>query len=694
MEDSRVCGDYKVTIYQCVEKKIYPLPTTEDLFAQIAGGQFFSKLDMSQAYQQLTLDEDSKNLLVVNTPRGLFRYTRLPYGVSTAPTIFQSVMDRILQGLPVACYLDDILIATKTEEEHDKLLDQTLQRLEKAGIRLRREKCEFYAKELQYLGHCINSSGIHPTEEKVQAIKEAPRPENVSQLRAFLGLMNYHSKFIPQAASRLAPLYKLLKKNSTWQWTDECNNVFQECKSLLTSDAVLAHYDTKKQLKLSCDASQYGLGAVLSHVLKGEEHPITFASRTLSKAERNYGQVKKEALALIFGVKKFHKYVYGRMFTMVTDHKPLISIFNPKAAVPSIAAARMQRWAMLLSAYQYTIEYKCGKLHANADCLSRLPVQDNKDLEDPSTVFQVSFVEELPVTAANIANETRKDNTLATVYQYVMEGWPHKIPEGALKPYYQRKDQLATDQSCLLWGLRVIIPPTLQAQILNELHVSHPGIVKMKALARSIVWWPNMDKDIEGVVTSCQSCATQRILPPVAPLHTWPWASHPMQRIHIDFASIEQFQVLVIIDSHSKWIEAIPLRSATASTTVDALRIFFASFGLPTEIVSDNGPQFTAQDFKDFCVNNGIKHTLIPPYHPATNGAVERAVQVVKQAVKKMSNMLSLKRRLARFLLIYRTTPHATTEMRPDESFLHRRLRTRLTLVQPNFTHYCRKTPT
>ena len=189
----------------------------------------------------------------------------------------------------------------------------------------------------------------------------------------------------------------------------------------------------------------------------------------------------------------------------------------------------------------------------------------------------------------------------------------------------------------------MIIPPTLQAQMLNELHVSHPGIVKMKALARSIVWWPNMDKDIEGVVTSCQSCAAQRSLPPVAPLHTWPWASHPMQRIHIDFANIEQFQVLVIIDSHSKWIEAIPLWSAIASTTVDALRIFFASFGLPTEIVSDNGPQLTAQDFKDFCVNNGIKHTLIPPYHPATNGAAERAVQVVKQAVKKMSNMLSLK---------------------------------------------------
>ena len=338
----RVCGDYKVTINQCVEKKVYPLPTTEDLFAQIAGGQVFSKLDMAQAYQQLTLDEDSKKLLVVNTPRGLFQYTRLPYGVSTAPVIFQSVMDRILQGLPVACYLDNLLIATKTEEEHDQLLEQILERLEKAEIRLKQEKCEFYAKELQYLGHRINATGIHPTEEKIQAIQDAPRPENVSQLRAFLGLMNYYSKFIPQAAARLSPLYKLLEKKSTWHWTDECNNVFQECKSLLTSDAVLVHYDTEKQLRFSCDASQYGVGAVLSHTVNGEERPIAFASRTLSKAERNYGQVEKEALALIFGVKKFHKYVYGRQFTMVTDHKPLLSILNPKAAVPSIAAARMR----------------------------------------------------------------------------------------------------------------------------------------------------------------------------------------------------------------------------------------------------------------------------------------------------------------------------------------------------------------
>ena len=207
---------YVAIISQNVEKRVYPLPTAEDLFAKLAGGKVFSKLDMLQAYQQLLLDDDSKKLLVINTPRGLFQYTRLPYGVSTAPAIFQSVMDRILQGLPVACYLDDILIVAKTEEEHDQLLQRTLERLEKAGVRLRQEKCEFRLPE-KYLGHRIDATGIHPTSEKVQAIKEAPPPQNVSQLRAFLGLINYYTKFIPQAASLITPLYKLLGKNSHWQ---------------------------------------------------------------------------------------------------------------------------------------------------------------------------------------------------------------------------------------------------------------------------------------------------------------------------------------------------------------------------------------------------------------------------------------------------------------------------------------------
>ena len=676
----RVCGDYKVTINKYVETKTYPLPTIEDILARLAGGCYFTKLDLSQAYQQLPLDKDSKELLVVNTPKGLFQYTRLPYGVSTAPAIFQAVMDRILQGLPVACYLDDILVAGRTQEEHDENLQQVLERLEKAGIRLHKEKCQFSQPEVEYLGHCINSRGVHPTAKKLEAIKNAPVPTDVSQLRAFVGLMNYYGKFIPQLSTQLAPLYKLLEKDQEWEWSEECQSTFHKCQSLLSSDAVLVHYDTNKPLRLACDASSYGLGVVLSHVLSDGEHPIAYASRTLTKAERNYGQIEKEALALVFGVKRFHKYLYGRKFTLVTDHKPLLSILGPTCEVPSVAAARMQRWGIFLSAYQYDVEYKRSKEHCNADGLSRLLLSQT---EDTSEIFCISFADALAVTADEIAAQTVKDPALSEVYHYVLEGWPQEVRK-ELKPLYLRREQLSTDQGCLLWGMRVIVPASLQNRMLGELHFTHPGVVKMKLLARSYIWWHRMDQDIEQLVSSCEMCAAHRSLPPKAPLHSWPWASNPMQRVHIDYAEIEGQQVLIIIDVHSKWIDAIPVSKPTANGTIDALRVFFANYGLPAELVSDNGPQFTAYEFREFCSNNGIKHSRTPPYHPASNGAAERAVQVVKQAVKKMGKQVPLNVRLTRFLLVYRTTPHSTTEMRPDVLFLRRHLRTRLTLTQPN----------
>ena len=274
----RVCGDFKVTINQCVETKLYPLPNVEDIFARLAGGKIFTKLDLSQAYLQLPVDEDSKGLLVINTPKGLFRYNRIPYGVSVAPAIFQSVMDRVLQGLPVACYLDDILIAAPTEQEHNSILDKVISRLQESGIHLREEKCEISKQQVEYLGHMIDAKGIHPMEDKVHAIHEAPIPQNITQLRAFVGLLNYYSKFIPQVATHVAPLYKLLEKDMKWGWNEECETAFKTCKDLLTSEAVLVHYDARKPIKLACDASSYGLGAVLSHVSKDGEHPIAFVS--------------------------------------------------------------------------------------------------------------------------------------------------------------------------------------------------------------------------------------------------------------------------------------------------------------------------------------------------------------------------------------------------------------------------------
>ena len=227
-------------------------------------------------------------------------------------------------------------------------------RLEKHGFRLKKEKCEFLQSSIKYLGHIICEEGIKPVPSKVEAILKAPTPENVQQLRSFLGLINYYGKFTHNLASLLHPLNSLLQTHSKWLWTAECEESFQKAKDQIASAKVLTHYDPTLPITLVADASAYGVGAVISHISPdGVERPIAFASRSLTTSERNYAQLEKEALSLIFGVKKFHRYLYGRKFTLVTDHKPLTTILGSKKGIPSLAAARLQRWAILLSAYTY-----------------------------------------------------------------------------------------------------------------------------------------------------------------------------------------------------------------------------------------------------------------------------------------------------------------------------------------------------
>ena len=326
----RICGDYKITVNRAARLDKYPIPRIEELFASLADGKSFTKLDLSHAYLQISLDEESRHFVTINTHKGLFEYKRLPFGVASAPSIFQRVMENLLQGIKGVCvYIDDILITGSTEEEHLRNLAQVLQRLESAGMRLKRQKCAFLLPSVAYLGHIITQEGLHTEETKVRAIVDAPEPTNVGELRSFLGMVNYYGKFLPDLATTLAPLYHLLRKSCHWSWGTKQKKAFSQVKELLRSGRVLTHFDDRLPLVLACDASPYGLGAVLSHRLpNGEEKPVGFASRTLTKAETNYSHLDKEGLAIIFGVKKFHQYIHGRRFEIKTDHKPLTHIFS------------------------------------------------------------------------------------------------------------------------------------------------------------------------------------------------------------------------------------------------------------------------------------------------------------------------------------------------------------------------------
>ena len=685
----RICGDYKITVNRVAKVDNYPLPRIEDLFASLTGGKHFSKLDLAHAYQQIPLHEDSKQYVVINTHKGLYQYNRLPFGVASAPAIFQKTMEGVLQGIDhVTVYLDDILVTGKNEEEHLHNLEKVLIRLQQAGMRLKKKKCAFMLPCVEYLGHTISAHGLQSTSEKVKAIKEAPVPTNVQQLRSFLGLINYYSKFLPALSSTLAPLYQLLQKSQKWVWEKKQTQAFQKAKDALTSNQILAHYDPEQPVVLECDASPYGLGAVLSHQYPDDQtRPIAFASRSLTVAEKKYSQLDKEGLAIIFGIKRFHQYLAGRTFTIHTDHRPLQHILAEDKPVPTLASARIQRWALTLSAYNYTISYKPGSQLGNADLLSRLPLRESsKEERLPGEYIQLlDNLQTSPLSATHIKNLTNRDPVLSQIAHMLLNGWAD-TSDPSLHPYQRRKEELSLHDGVVLWGNRVVIPEAARQRVLGELHEGHPGISRIKGISRGMVWWPGINQDIERQVKSCHQCQVNQKAPSRAPLHPWEWPEKPWSRVHLDYAGPWMGKMfLIAVDAHSKWLEVEIVPAATSTHTITKLRAMLATHGLPEIIVTDNGTVFTSSEFKEFLKKNGIRHLTSPPYHPSSNGLAERYVQTFKRALKKQ-HVEDIQCQLSQFLFRYRTTPQATTGISPCEMLMGRHLRTHLDNLRPNLS--------
>ena len=703
----RVCGDYKITINPVLKVKEHPLPTSDELLQTLNGGEKFSKLDMSSAYQQVQLDENSREYLTINSHLGLFRYTRLAFGVSSATAIFQELMEKILSGLEgVAVFVDDIIVTGKDDNDHTKNLKSVLQRLSDWGVRLKKSKCTFMKDNVEYLGFKIDKVGIHPTESKVSAIIDAPAPTNKSELHSLCGGISYYRKFIPDLATIMAPLNEL-KGHKKFVWDQKCEDAFKKVKERLISSDVLVHYDPNKALILATDASPYGVSAIISHhdAETDCDRPIAFASRSLTQAERNYAQIEREALAIIFGIQKFHQYLYARKFTLYTDNKPLSLILGPKKGIPVLAAQRLIRWAIMLGGYTYDIKYKSGQNNANADFLSRLPVnytdQDTYDNDrDEFTAFwttegtetNISQIDNVPISNQRLKRATDNDPILSKVKNFVQHGWPVEDLGPEFTQFAKKRHELTVEEGCLLWGLRVVIPKKLQAAILSELHEQHPGIVRMKSLARMHVYWPNIDVDIEQTVHDCKDCH-QNSDPIKANSNPWVWPNKAGARVHVDFAGpFLDRMFLIIVDAHSKWADVIPMKSTTTEATIRVLRTKFTEWGLPQVLVSDNGPQFISDEFKKFLKSNCIEHIKSSVRHPSSNGEAERFVRTFKNAMKATkSSKGDIHQKLARFLLSYRTTPHTTTKETPAKLFLGRELRTRLSALKPNLANSIQK---
>ncbi|QQP56676.1 Uncharacterized protein FKW44_001419, partial [Caligus rogercresseyi] len=675
----RICADYTQTISPVINKCLYPLPHPEELFGDLAGSKFFTKLDFRRCYEQYELDEQSKGLLVINTPLGLLKYNVLPYGLSSAPAIVQSAQERLLGDIPnVKVYIDDLLIHSKSLAEHIATLKCVYERLDAAGARLKRSKCIFAAKELTYLGFKVSELGKSPDKELVRPVMEFPTPSSPSGVKSFLGLVQFYSQFLKDLSSTATPLYELTRPSVDFSWTSEAEVSFNKIKQHLSKAPVLAHYDPALPLYLTTDASPIGLGAILSNVVDGIDRPIAFASRKLTPAERNYSQIDREATGIIFGLNRFERYLLGRHFAIKSDHKPLEFILNPQKELPAVVSARLSRYALRLAEFDYSISHIKGSSNLHSDALSRGPLDDPLPMEDPVDKLMCLAISSNNCNTEDLLSAMSQDETLSRVVEAAKNNSWSKVNDLAFK---KKRDSFSVKDDLLFWGIRLVVPSSLRRKFLNELHLSHRGIIKMKSVARSTIWWPKIDLDIENLVNTCVTCQREAPSPPAKFIPFLP--ANPWERVHIDYLQFKKKNYLILMDSGSKWIEAAPMSDTSTSHTLQKLLYWFTRFGFPRQLHSDNGPQFSNPSFKSKMSEWGVELSFSPPYHPQSNGQAERAVRIVKDLLRKNPDLS-----IDELLFTYRSTPLACGKS-PAELIFAWPIRTRLDGYLPR-----RKSPT
>lgn len=690
----RICADFKVTINPYVIKQLHPLKTIAEILEKFAGFVIFSIIDLKDAYYQILIHPSCRKYLVIVTHRGYFRYKRMPFGITIAPMVFQARMDALFADLlGVVVVQDDIGVGGKNHADHMHLLRIVFRRLQDIGLAIQPNKVSLLKTEIVFLGYIIDARGVRPVPTKVDAIKLMPAPTNTTELRSFLGSVNQFNSFVPNLLPSCQVLHKLLQKNVRWFWTKREQQVFDQVKASITSDQILAHFDPHIPVILCCDASEYGIGAVLLHRYHdGKIRMISAASRTLTPAEKNYAAIDREALAIVFAADRFYNYLFGRHFFLCTDHQPLERILGEKAEIPKLAASRLVRWAIQLSAFDYTLTHIPGKENCIADSLSRLPVPGNPtdfELEASVSVNQIvnESIDHLALTRTLIQHRTKADPNLQLVIRYLCSNWPlSKDIPSEVRLFYEKRDLLSYEDGMVMLGVRVVIPHSIRPFVLEKLHFTHPGINAVKSLARNSVWWPRCDSDIEFFVKRCDHCQSNGPNEPQTPLNLWNTLEKVWDRIHIDFCGpYDGMQWFVVIDAFSRWLEILPMAHANSTNAINSLRQLFSRYGLPRQIVSDNGAQFTSAEFKSFCHTNGVKMIFTTLYHSRSNGMAERAIRTFKtRFAKTRADIPDRFERLQELLFIYRVTQHNTTGRTPAELFLGRHINTIFDLLKPS----------
>ncbi|UYV62759.1 K02A2.6-like [Cordylochernes scorpioides] len=675
----RICVDLSI-LNKNILREIHPIPVVEHTLAQLKGAKLFTKLDANSGFWQIPLSSESSALTTFITPFGRFRFKRLPFGISSAPEIFQKRMGQILEGLEgTLCHMDDIMVYGSCQEEHDKRLETVLTRVSKSGLTLNKDKCKFAVTTIKFLGHQIGPNGIQVDPKRKRAILEFPKPRSVKELKQFLGMVNFSARFVPNLAEIAHPMNKLLSKKEEWIWGDDQDRAFDQIKKNLTSAQGLALYDPSLPITVSADASSFGLGAVIWQTKDGLRQVIAYASRTLSETEKCYAQIEKEALAITWACEKFKQYIQGLVITLETDHKPLVPIFTSKNI--DDLTPRIQRLRLRIMRYSYKIVHTPGKNLIVADALSRSPRTKvgTQELEEELCAYVQQVVSFMPISdvrVKEIKESQDKDQVIQNIIKYNQEGWPERTNISMSESqYWPAKDDFSVENGILLKGSRYVIPENIRKGLLQRIHEGRLGIVKCRERAKGSVWWPRITSEIEEMVRTCPMCIEERtnrhqpLLPSELP--NCPW-----EKVGVDLFTLKGQNYLLITDYYSRYPEIARLEDMTSASVIVHCKSIFARHGIPLEVRSDNGPQFGSL-FKEFAHEYGFTHVTSSPRYPQSNGFIESFVKIVKERISKSKDPY-----LA--LLAYRATPLANG-FSPAELSMGRRVRT--TIPTPTKHH-------
>jgi len=635
----RPCGDYrrlnKITVHDA-----YPMPLISDVLRRLPHATVFSTLDLRKAYHQIPMREADVEKTAVITPIGLFEYLFMPFGLRNAAQTFQRHIDNVLSTFSCAlAYVDDILIGSKDHETHQRDLEEIFQTLNKYGLKLNLEKCTFFKSEVKFLGHLISFLGIRPLPQRSDTLAKFTLPKTVTQLRSFLGTINYCHRFIPHLSEIIAPLSGLASgpKHSVISWDAESLSSFEKAKTSLTDVQTLSYPDPTCPLTLTTDASNVAAGAVLHQLRGGQFEPLEFFSKKFDACQSRYSAFDRELTAIFISVKHFKHLLEGRSFTILTDHKPLVHIFSMKDPSP-----RQLRQIGYISEYSCTVQHISGRENIIADFLSR-----SINTITHSTLFTTQQLLDNPPSTQDVALFTNS----------------HLLQDG-----------IHFDTS-LSGSLRPILGLPLRKQAFDATHhPHHPGAKATFLLLQSSVIWPFMHRDVKSWVSECLDCQRFKIhkhtKPPIIHFPT----GNRFETLHIDLVgplppSEGYTYLFTMIDRKTRWFEAVPLRNISAETVVKNLITHWISrYGIPKSIISDRGTQFESLLFNELSKQLGIKHLSTTAYHPQTNGMVERFHRTLKTSLAiHAATTHQWTRSLPYILLGWRNTPSKTTGASPAQ---------------------------